>query len=541
MLNSIATKGSEQKKTLAILVLVTIASVLASLFMVNQEIWLDDSFISFRYAKNLHNGLGLVFNAGERVEGYTNFLWTLFSYVGIKLGFEAINFSHALSIFAQAVTLYLIFTLGNTVSRTAYWALLAPVFLAFNVAFVSYPAMGMETTFFTMLVILAFVCFSRNVHQNVPGGLVVGAILLGIALTRFDGFVLVLIMLGYRVLVAREIKKNIPVVLVFVVGLALYNFWRLSYYPTPLPNTFYAKVGFSMQQLWHGMKYVLHFFVDSGHYLIILGIASLLQKRISPLVRFAAWVVSWQLVYIILVGGDWMPYFRFIIPVLPLLFFLMQEGLWSVFERMKSVQRTGRLPVALAVVTSLLFFLFVCKPLVGASSFNRQMRGGFFRPLHARTIGLYLDKALPSDYVVAIEWAGIMPYYMHQRVLDTAGLTDRDIVLQDFPSFPMGRASTPEYIAGRKPHLIVTCAQIFDSLAEAVAGTTRRFSFLPEGNFVHDYYATLSSPGSPYSARIMKISDQAYWPVLVRRDLLDSQLFIEGDLIGSSKQEEGKR
>ena len=36
----------------------------------------DDAFISFRYARNLADGYGLVFNpGGERVEGYSNFLW----------------------------------------------------------------------------------------------------------------------------------------------------------------------------------------------------------------------------------------------------------------------------------------------------------------------------------------------------------------------------------------------------------------------------------------------------------------------------------
>jgi hypothetical protein len=37
----------------------------------------NDAFISFRYARNWVEGHGLVFNAGERVEGYTNFLWIL--------------------------------------------------------------------------------------------------------------------------------------------------------------------------------------------------------------------------------------------------------------------------------------------------------------------------------------------------------------------------------------------------------------------------------------------------------------------------------
>jgi hypothetical protein len=35
----------------------------------------DDAYISFRYAASLLDGQGLVFNAGERVEGYTNFGW----------------------------------------------------------------------------------------------------------------------------------------------------------------------------------------------------------------------------------------------------------------------------------------------------------------------------------------------------------------------------------------------------------------------------------------------------------------------------------
>ena len=37
------------------------------------DFMLDDPFISFRYARNLLNGYGLVFNPGERVEGYSNF------------------------------------------------------------------------------------------------------------------------------------------------------------------------------------------------------------------------------------------------------------------------------------------------------------------------------------------------------------------------------------------------------------------------------------------------------------------------------------
>ena len=37
----------------------------------------DDAFITFRYAQNLVEGLGPVYNPGERVEGYSSPIWML--------------------------------------------------------------------------------------------------------------------------------------------------------------------------------------------------------------------------------------------------------------------------------------------------------------------------------------------------------------------------------------------------------------------------------------------------------------------------------
>ena len=62
----------------------------------------DDAFISFRYAENLVLGHGLVFNAGERVEGYTNFLWTLTLAAAIALGLEPAGVAQALGIACYA-------------------------------------------------------------------------------------------------------------------------------------------------------------------------------------------------------------------------------------------------------------------------------------------------------------------------------------------------------------------------------------------------------------------------------------------------------
>src|SRR5437867_5557888 len=48
----------------------------------------DDAFISFVYSRNLAEHGQLVFNLGERVEGYTNFLWTVLLAGLMKLGWQ---------------------------------------------------------------------------------------------------------------------------------------------------------------------------------------------------------------------------------------------------------------------------------------------------------------------------------------------------------------------------------------------------------------------------------------------------------------------
>jgi len=59
---------------------------------------MDDAFISYRYAWNLLHGNGLVYNPGEPVEGYTNFLWTLLSAGAMKLGWNPLPVAQAANI-----------------------------------------------------------------------------------------------------------------------------------------------------------------------------------------------------------------------------------------------------------------------------------------------------------------------------------------------------------------------------------------------------------------------------------------------------------
>lgn len=72
-----------------------IAMILAALalsvagFILYQNFYHDDAYISLRYVHNFLDGQGLVWNPGEWVEGYSNFLWvilvSLLGYFGTDL------------------------------------------------------------------------------------------------------------------------------------------------------------------------------------------------------------------------------------------------------------------------------------------------------------------------------------------------------------------------------------------------------------------------------------------------------------------------
>lgn len=65
----------------------------------------DDAFISCRYARNLAEGHGLVYNVGERVEGYTNFLWTVLVALGsVITGIETPFVALCLSLASMAAS-----------------------------------------------------------------------------------------------------------------------------------------------------------------------------------------------------------------------------------------------------------------------------------------------------------------------------------------------------------------------------------------------------------------------------------------------------
>ena len=79
----------------------------------------DDAYIALRYSRSLVEGHGLVYNVGERVEGYTSLGFVLFAALCLKLGIEPIAAWKGLSLAAAAAAVVGAARLERAVVRDA--------------------------------------------------------------------------------------------------------------------------------------------------------------------------------------------------------------------------------------------------------------------------------------------------------------------------------------------------------------------------------------------------------------------------------------
>src|SRR3990170_1551106 len=152
----------------------------------------DDAFISFRYAQNWADGLGPVWNEGERVDGYTNFLWTALLAVAAKAGLplpETAGWAGAAAAIGTFSVVGLIAGRWPDPSRAGamrWLPVVTVLLLAANGAFAAWTYAGLETVFFAFLVLLAAWLYLREDAGDSTLPLSAVALLLA-SLTRPEG------------------------------------------------------------------------------------------------------------------------------------------------------------------------------------------------------------------------------------------------------------------------------------------------------------------------------------------------------------------
>lgn len=397
----------------------------------------DDAFISYRYAANLLAGNGLVFNAGESVEGYSNFLYILLVVPGLLFGHEYIYlFSLSLNCVLLVGSCLLVQQLINR-HMGALPALIGACLLALSPALWANAATGLESVLMLFLVLVTWALLDRSA---VPFPLLGLAALAGI-LCRVDGFILPLLAAAYLWLDGRR-DIACRLVLFVAVTMLLYTMGRIIYYQDYISNTYHAKVsGGVLERVQWGIIFLINNSKFNGIaiYALLAISFSIVWRSVARRHLFPLIYLVFSLAYYIYIGGD-IYYERFLLAVIPI-------GIFFVLLCCVQLRRVS----ALLILPALVLFSGMLV-LLKDERFAYQVKQYDMW----ESLGRFLRQA-PRDALLAIDAAGKVPYYSMLPTLDMLGLNDRHIGQRKMPEQPFLVAHTkrdPDYVLSRSPQLI---------------------------------------------------------------------------------------
>ena len=280
----------------------------------------EDAFISFRYARNLLEGYGLVFNPGEYVEGYSNFLWTLelallWALFDLRPEYVAPWLSVACTTATIATMLWWVVHTPRLQERgLVAWMAMGLVCSSATFA-VWTSGGGLETRQFTFFILLGVV--SLALYRHTRWGLLTASLsLTAAAYTRPEGPLVAACCFAWFAIQHLLTNRRLPwrelgiLVGPFVLLVAAHYLFRYSYYGEWLPNTYYAKY----VRPWHesGFRYLVAATLETGLYLFL------------PLACLALWTrwrsyrdgtyglvllcVVVHMAYVMRIGGDMLEY-----------------------------------------------------------------------------------------------------------------------------------------------------------------------------------------------------------------------------------------
>lgn len=443
-------------------------------------VFTDDAFISFRYAYNLVHGHGLVFNLGERVEGYTNFLWTILFSAVIGLGGDPVFWAY---IFGIAIGFAIVWLTYHTAMQVigVQWAIVPTLLVAGNQSVLIYTARGsgMETGLFTLLILLGIHTYlASRTNQRIIVAISTGVLFALAALTRPEGVIVFGLTIAHLVISAigkkginhthKEIKQivnqtlsiTLPFLAIFLTHLA----WRIWYYGDILPNTFYAKVGSGLQQWLRGLNYTYQFvqtigtvsFIVALIYPFLLLFNSRLRRKPTSSSIIYIWLLSVvYTIYIIYVGGDHFPGERFFVPIIPLLAILITSS--AIFLTQHTTLH--RIPHITPILSTLITLSIISNSLYRGTFFEDRVLGNDESVWIWADLGKWLHHNTPPDSSIAAAGIGAIAYYSQREVIDMYGLTDKHIAQLQVESMGTGAAGhekrDPSYILNiRQPTYI---------------------------------------------------------------------------------------
>lgn len=422
----------------------------------------DDAYISLRYSQRWLRGSGLTWTDGERVEGYSNFLWVALVALGGL-------FSENLMLVARVLGALLVGTVPLAIflayAPRRFRDLLPPTvassFLVLAGPIQAYSVGGLEQALLIAELGWALCLSYRLLEQARPrprSWLPVSALLAAITLTRPDGFVLVAGAIAGIVLVRglnlASFATGARLARAPALALAGQLLFRRLYYQDWFPNTYYAKVAWTEQRLRAGWEYVSAGYAANAVLLAALGIAVWVSSwdRLARgrLLLVASITLPW-LVYVVFIGGDFFAQHRHLVVALCTLSILSAEATrvllgWGALQ-------------ALATTVLAAGALFVFGKAHRADPAREIARNDIFHTAGVET-GRMLRLAFADRRpLLAVDAAGCMPYHYELPSLDMLGLSDRYLAHhrpKDLGTQTLGHElGDGAYVLSRKPDIVV--------------------------------------------------------------------------------------
>ncbi len=425
----------------------------------------DDASISFRYAENLAQGHGLVFNPGEQVEGYSNFLWTIMLALCSWMGFDTCHGGMILSIFFSCLSIFLTWKLSKWISGERHWpewvSYIPPLLTACYPGFSYWGFSAMEPPLLACLV-TAFLYLGCEASHSFYKLILAGIIGIMAALTRWETVILWPVIIVFLLSNSpRERAGNIlnPLILSFILlaGFGLYFSWRVDFYGDIMPNTYYAKAsGSFLLRIPRGLVY-------TGEMAVCWWVpVSIIAWISGGLKKKSAVLLSSLILYILYVtwtGGDHFAWLRFYIPVLPVAAIMAAE-LINNLSSFAGKTRFPRLATTFIVIGMLAVFTGTSMRIDYLSARKHHQFVSWWEH-----VGQWSRDAFPFSYRLAVVPAGIIPYLSRHPVLDLMGLTDWNIAhlgKLDMTEAPGHQRSSTSAVIDRRPEVVLGEALPFD-------------------------------------------------------------------------------
>ncbi|HUS27540.1 MAG TPA: glycosyltransferase family 39 protein [Kofleriaceae bacterium] len=470
--------------------LVGVAAIVLVLHAFAYNFITDDAYISFVYSRNFAEHGELVFNLGDYVEGYTNFLWTLLIGLGMLVHIPPEWSAKILGALFAVLTLWVTFVVvERALGRKTLWATVPPLLLACSAGFACWTSGGLETQLFTMLCTIAIEGLVGAEQEDGASGLYRAAVALALAaMTRPEGMLIAAALGVVRIICNVSSKRGLlgktelVAAICFLVLWAPWFAWRWNYYGYPFPNTYYVKATgdwaspeMARQMREAGMYYVWIWLKQTKLVfalpLVFIGLVGARPR--TP--RFAlglscALIAAFYIPYTISVGGDFMGLHRFIMPLFVVAAIAVVLGLELLCSL---IPESARKYVALALGLALVG-MFAGTQL---QLTQKSLAWGNFNPDHGIDTPAFLityteDRALigqamqpcfkPDDFSI-VGGAGAQPYYGRMQAIDVFGLVSDRVAHREKRIRPRAghtKFASDALLAEYEPTFIFSCYAI---------------------------------------------------------------------------------